>query len=93
MSAGYGLNEEEQDIFDEYTRNRFAGAEEISEPDTSFLEVWEKIIAYAGIFGAERAINDKVCPTRPVEFSSPDTLTINMFESAAGRIPVIYGNL
>ena len=85
-----GLNEEERILFDEYTKNRFEGAEEIETPDTSFLALWERIVLYADMFGADRVINDKICPKRPVSFNSPETLKMKMYDSAAGRIPVIY---
>lgn len=90
IAEKYGLTGEERGIFDEYTSNRFAGAQEIPEPDTSFLGFWERVIEYAGLFGAEKAINERVCAARPVEFRSPDTLKIEMYESGAGRIPIIY---
>ena len=74
----------------EYIENRFAGCEEITGWDTSFLEKWEHIIDYADKNGAAAAINTLVCPARPVEFNSPDTLEMRMFDSFAGRIPIIY---
>ena len=58
--------------------------------DTSFLKVWDNILYYAGLFGADKAINDKICPNRPVEFRSPETIEIKMHQSVAGRIPIIY---
>ena len=85
-----GLNEEERILFDEYTKNRFEGAEEITTPDTSFLTLWERIVLYAEMYGADMAVNDKICPKRPVSFNSPGTLSMKMYDSAAGRIPVIY---
>lgn len=90
LAGKYGLAGEERQIFDEYTTNRFAGAQEIGEPDTSFLGFWERTIEYARLFGADKAINEKVCSVRPVEFRSPDTLRIEMYDSVAGRIPIIY---
>ena len=90
LAGKYGLADEERQIFDEYTTNRFAGAQEIGEPDTSFLGFWERTIEYARLFGADKAINQKVCSVRPVEFRSPDTLRIEMYDSVAGRIPIIY---
>lgn len=90
LAGKYGLADEERQIFDEYTTNRFAGAQEIGEPDTSFLGFWERTIEYARLFGADKAINEKVCSVRPVEFRSPDTLRIEMYDSVAGRIPIIY---
>lgn len=86
----YGLTDEEQPIFSKYTLNRFAGAKEIEAPDTSFLELWDRILYYAELFGADKAINDKVCPNRPVKFRSPGTLEIKMYQSSAGKIPIIY---
>ena len=90
LAGKYGLSGEERQIFYEYTANRFAGAQEIGEADTSFLGFWERTIEYACKFGAGKAINEKVCSVRPVEFRSPDTLKIEMYESDAGRIPIIY---
>ena len=90
LAGKYGLAGEERQIFDEYTTNRFTGAQEIGEPDTSFLGFWERTIEYARLFGADKAINEKVCSVRPVEFRSPDTLRIEMYDSVAGRIPIIY---
>ena len=85
----YGLDEAGKSSFLSYTANRFEGCEELPEPDTSFLELWESIAAYAGIVGASAAINTKVCPARPVEFRSPENVKIEILPSFAGRIPVI----
>ena len=90
LAGKYGLSGEERQIFYEYTANRFAGAQEIGEADTSFLGFWERTIEYACKFGAGKAINEKVCAARPVEFRSPGTLKIEMYDSNAGRIPIIY---
>ena len=90
IAEKYRLTGDERRIFDEYTANRFAGAQEMGEPDTSFLCFWEKTIQYAALFGADKAINERVCAARPVEFRSPGTLKIEMYDSDAGRIPIIY---
>ena len=89
IAEGSGLDTEEQKIFTEYTQNRFDNAEEISDPDPDFLEMWEKIVSFAKIFGADKAINQKLCPKRPVAFASPDTLDIRIYDSFAGKIPII----
>ena len=74
----YSLNGEEQTVFTKYTRNHFDNAEEITEDNNGFLAVWENIIRFAKIFGADKAINQKVCPKRPVAFASPNTLDISI---------------
>ena len=86
----YGLNENEQRELAAYIANRFDGCEEITEPDTDFLKPWESIIFNADMFGAADTINKKVCPDRPVEFSSPGSVEIKMYSSFAGKIPIIY---
>ena len=90
ISERYGLEDEERRIFAEYTGNRFAEAEEADVQDTGFLAPWYKILDYAGLFGVEKAINDKLLSKRPVDFRSPDTLSIEIYDSFAGKIPVIY---
>ena len=90
LSKEYKLSSIEQQIFEEYTANRFEGLEVIRHYDTTFLDPWTKIIDYASIFGADRAINDRICVKRPVEFKSPHSLRIEIYDSVAGRIPIIY---
>ena len=84
------LSDEERTEFSDYIANRFEGAEEIPDPDESFLKIWDSIIRYAGQNGVVDAINTKICPKRPVEFHSPDEVGLEMFSSFAGRIPIIY---
>jgi hypothetical protein len=80
---------EELAIFSEYTRNRFENTRESNTSDSGFLEIWDKIVSYSEIFGAGAAINQKICPKRPITFNSPDTLDIRIYDSFAGKIPVI----
>ena len=89
IAEKFNLTSEEQSFFTEYTRNRFTGIEEITAPDSGFLAMWEKIVSYAKIVGADKAINQKICPKHPVSWSSPDTLDIRIYDSFAGKIPII----
>ena len=90
LADKYNLNDEERSVFEEYTRNRFAGAEENEDPDTGFLDLWNRILIYSGLAGVDRAINEKVCSKRPVDFRSPQTLKLEIYDSVAGKIPIIY---
>ncbi|MBQ7656049.1 MAG: hypothetical protein IJS41_06025 [Clostridia bacterium] len=90
LARKYGLNSEEKQIFKAYCANRFDEAGESEAPDTSFLKVWERIIDYAEMFGAVQAVNHMICPGRPVTLASPETLEIRMYDSPAGRIPILY---
>ena len=76
--------------YDEYVRNRYEGCEEQPEPDMSFLETWEGIIDYANEAGAETALNELVCSKHPVSFDHPEKVKIEIYDSFAGKLPVIY---
>ncbi len=84
------LNEAEKAEFFAYIENRYKDRVENPFPDTDFLRLWEEITDYAEKNGAAAAINSMVCPKRPVEFKAPDLLEIKMYDSFAGRIPIIY---
>ncbi|MBQ3841454.1 MAG: hypothetical protein II820_02060 [Ruminiclostridium sp.] len=86
----FGLDDTEKAAFYDYIANRFEGCEENPEPDESFLQTWESIISYAGIFGAAKAVNERICRQRPTEFCSPEKLEMSIYSSFAGRIPVIF---
>lgn len=84
------LNEEEAAEFRTYISNEFAGCSEIKEHDMDFLDRWRIITAYAESNSAAEAINKYVCPKRPVDFCDPDKIRIELYNSFAGEIPVIY---
>ena len=88
--SGNKLSVTERAEFDAYIANRFEAAGELPKGSMDFLELWDNIILYAGLFGAAKAINMKVCPKHPVEFRSPELIEIKMYDSFAGRIPIIY---
>ena len=90
LSEEYNLNGEERSVFEEYTKNRFADVEETEDPDASFLDLWNRILIYSGVAGVDKAINEKVCSKRPVDFRSPQTLKLEIYDSVAGKIPIIY---
>ena len=83
------LNNKDRQTFDEYIKNRFENAKEISRTEDDSLGFWENIINYALIFGYADAINNKICPGHPTEFESPEKLNISIHESFAGKIAVI----
>ncbi len=86
----YGLTNEENTELTAYIANRFEGVTELTKHDTGFLEAWESIISFAEMFGSVNAINTKVCPKHPIEFRSPQTVEMKMYNSFAGTIPIIY---
>ncbi|MBR6172843.1 MAG: hypothetical protein IKQ49_06685 [Eubacterium sp.] len=90
LSDEYHLNDEERSVFQEYSKNLFADAKEIENPDLHFLDFWERILLYSNMVGVDKAINERVCAKRPVDFRSPETLKLEIYDSLAGKIPIIY---
>ncbi len=90
IAAEYGLNEEERKEFYDNVHNYFADCEEIREHDLTFLERWREIYAYAEKNSAAEAINKYVSPKRTVNFKQPDKVKMEIYDSFAGEIPIIY---
>jgi len=90
LADKYALDEAEQAALAAYVQNRFADAEEITQPDTDFLSVWRKISLSAVFGGTANAINQNVCPSHPVNFRSPELVRLEIYPSIAGEIPIIY---
>ena len=88
ITEKYGLDSGESELFREYTANRFAGCN-AAPPEEPDLAPWERIAELAGTAGAAEIINSKLCPKYPVEYVSPGTVKIEIYDSFAGRIPVI----
>lgn len=86
----YNLTIEEQLAFEEYIKNRYADHREATDPDTSFLKPWRGILVYAEQNGAAEAINRLICPKRPVAFHAPETVSMELYSSFTGEIPIIY---
>ena len=90
IAAETGLNDEERREFYDHVHNYFAGCEEIREHDLTFLERWRDICAYAVENSAAEAINKYVSSKRPVNFKQPDKVRMEIYDSFAGGIPIIY---
>ncbi len=76
--------------YEEYIANRYEGCEEQPDPDMSFIKVWEDIIEDAEEGSVQDVLNENLCSSHPVSFSHPEQVRIEIFDSFAGRIPVIY---
>ena len=84
-----GLSDEERAAFEAYTANRYTGAVPPETDGTDFLASWRPIVFFAGQFGAAEAFNRMLCAKRPVSFRYPDAVSIEIYDSFAGKIPVI----
>ena len=90
IARKYGLDSEESACFRKYLENMFAASAERQEADMSFIEKWREIYSYSVANGIGEALNKYVVSKRPVEFIDPDGIRLEIYDSFAGEIPVIY---
>ena len=74
---------------DEYCKNHFTGYMENPEQDLSFLDFWKEFVAQVKVLGSEKAINTMLIPNLPLVFNQPEKITAEIYQAAAGKIPVI----
>ncbi len=90
ISEKCALSDEEKKVYFEYIANRFAECEERSDHNFDFLNRWKTICAFAADNSPSEAINKFLCHKHPVVFEAPDSIIIEIYNSFAGEIPVIY---
>ena len=90
LAEKYGLDAFEREELSEYLRNRFDGAREHDLESFEQLAVWKKLAVLAEMAGAAEVINRKLIPKCPVEFADPDGVRLEIFDSFAGEIPIVY---
>lgn len=89
------LSGEERLVFEDYLVNRFVekgnftGKEKNAEQEKN-IERWKHIAGYAEKNGVVQAVNKFVVTERTVDFADPDGVRIELYDSFAGTIPLIY---
>lgn len=81
------MNSQDQKVFEEYLENHFYSTE--FSRDDSFLENWKPAFELLKEKPAACVINEKLCPLRPVDFANPEGISLELYTSFAGNIPVI----
>lgn len=77
----------------DYLENKFKTDKEIPEhiPDESFIEAWQEIIDYVKEAGIVKALNEGLEHGKDdIVLEKPDKVKIEIYNSVAGNIPVIY---
>lgn len=93
ISSRYSLNEKESLLLENYVKTAFPEKKltcQLKKKSGESLSFWEKIIGFGNISSAGYAINTFVCPKRPVSFTCPEGVRIELYSSFAGMIPTIY---
>lgn len=85
-----GLNDNERKEYFDYVHNYFIDCKEIHEHDLKFLDRWRIIYAFAKENSVAEAITKYVTPNRPINFKQPDKVRLEIYDSFAGEIPIIY---
>lgn len=83
------LNTNDQRIFDNYCKNHFISYNNNPAEDDSFLDFWLNFISTLTKNGAEQAINTMLVPKMPLSFNNADAISAEIYDSVAGKIPVI----
>lgn len=79
------MNNNDRTEFENYIANRFERQQNVIHND-DFITQWQEWI---NDNGAADILNEKICAKRPVSFESPEAITIEIYEAAAGKVPVI----
>lgn len=77
----------------EYTKNGFSFEKKIPDviPDESFIEIWSRIVERCKRENVQDVINDEIPHGETdVSLKRPDLVNIEIYNSVAGNIPVIY---
>lgn len=74
--------------YEEYIANRFKRQPEIIYDD-SFLSQWQEYIDMKALYSEAEILNKYIIYKRPVKFREPENITLEIFASAAGDVPVI----
>lgn len=89
ISQKCGLSDKENEIFLDHISNKFTKCRETSDFNCDFLSRWEAVCSFAAESSAAEAVNKFVCPGRPAAFEEPESIRMEIYNSFAGKIPVI----
>lgn len=90
IAEKYCLDKNDIACLDEYLENKFIGSTKSLDRDVSFIDRWTDICSYAVTNGVDIALNKYVIPKRPACFADKDGMRLEIYDSFAGRLPVIY---
>ena len=88
-STQSSLTSEEQKILEAYCENHFVSFNPDGEEDLSFLDFWRAFVSAVEKEGASCAINTMLVPNMPIQFKQEESISAEIYNSTAGKIPVI----
>ena len=88
LASKFNLNGDEKKIFEDYISNKMGEKLQPSK-DEEFLDRWNAWIDESSKKGVAFVLNSYLIPKRPVEFRKPECVSVSIYESIAGKIPII----
>ena len=88
LASKFNLNGDEKKIFEDYIANKMGDKLQPSK-DEEFLDKWNAWIDESSTKGVAYVLNSYLIPKRPVEFKKPECVSVSIYESIAGKIPII----
>ncbi|MBQ6774124.1 MAG: hypothetical protein IJP48_08710 [Synergistaceae bacterium] len=83
------MNTNELNEYEDYIANRFKPQHESMNYDDSFLSQWQEFISMKAQYTEAELLNEYIISKRPVTFREPDNITLEIYEAAAGDVPLI----
>lgn len=83
------LSQEEKKVLSDYFQNHFSSYNPNISENLSFLNFWKLFIQNLKEIGTTKTINSMLIPKLPLNFNNPEGITAFIYESEAGKIPVI----
>ena len=80
------MNDTERIELENYLANHFNKQEQIEDYGDEFIPQWQEWLRN---YEVPEILNDIICSKRPVKFASPESIKIEIYEAAAGKVPVI----
>lgn len=90
ISEKYCLDSNERVCFNKYLENKFIEEIELINTDISFIDRWRDIYSYSVVHSVGEALNKYIIPKRTVDFIDEDGMRLEIYDSFAGEIPVVY---
>ena len=80
------MNDTERIELENYLANRFIRQEHVKNYDDEIIPKWQEWLQNYDVL---EILNDIICSKRPVKFASPESIMIEIYEAAAGKLPII----
>ncbi|SFB29898.1 hypothetical protein SAMN05216249_11827 [Acetitomaculum ruminis DSM 5522] len=86
----FEMSEAEKAGLEEYIRNVYATATEVKDYDDSYISAWDEVVSFADMLSGGDIVNEYILKDKKIDFVEPEKIRVEVYDSFAGKIPVIY---